>query len=338
MGLFDFWKKKAVPSVTIAVTIDGLSVNDQLVTSSDQLVAILGPATEKTVDVKTDTESYQRQVLVWEDLGIVQNLSDDPAKFSLEVALTTDSPIIKKRLVNQPFSGQVFLKHFKLLEYWSDEDLRNAYLFLEDKIADWEVAVDLTEYVRHELADLPLPDERRIAFIHVQKHPFSDFFLDYAPPKTKQPLDKYQPSSMANQIELTDFNFRLAIIQELMYEQDLLPRFDVWEFCDQYTAREIDIEEEGYDVIPEVKAWFEALPISREMAEQVTKLYFDGGNEIYGQIVPFWDGEDDLYDIAQLTLEDLAQFPNLKTIDGTVLLMTEEVKDTFRQAGIEIIE
>lgn len=139
-------------------------------------------------------------------------------------------------------------------------------------------------------------------------------------------------------IELTDFNFRLAIIQELMYEQDLLPQFDVWEFCDQYTAREIDIEEEGYDVIPEVKAWFEVLPISREMAEQVTKLYFDGGNEVYGQIVPFWDGEDDLYDITQLTPEDLAQFPNLKTIDGTALLMTEEVKETFRQAGIEVIE
>lgn len=338
MGIFDFWKKKSVPEVTIAVTTDGLSVNGQLVTSSNQLAAILGPAIEKKVDVKTDTESYQRQVLVWEDLGIVQNLSEDSAKISLEVALTTDSSIIKKRLVNQPFRGQVFLKHFKLLEYWSDEDLRNAYLFLEDKIADWEVAADLTEQVRNELVALPRPHERRIVIIREQKYPFSDFFVDYSPPKLKKPLDKYQSSSMANQIELKDFNFRLAIIQELMYEQDLLPRFDVWEFCNQYPIREINIEEEGYDVIPEVKAWFEALPISREMAEQVTSLYFDGGNEVYGQIVPFWDGEDDLYDIAQLRPEELAQFPNLKTIDGSALLMTEEVKDTFRQAGIEIIE
>lgn len=338
MGIFDFWKKKSVPEVTISVTIDGLSVNDQLVTSSDQLVAILGPATEKKVDVKTDTESYQRQVLVWEDLGIVQNLSDDSAKISLEVALTEDGFSIKKGWASQPFRGQIFLNGKDLKKHWSDEDLQKAHIFLRDNISSFAIAIRLREELRERLVHLAQFDDEKRTIICSEKVPFSDFFLDYAPPKTKEPLEKYQPSSTANQIELTDFNFRLAIIQELMYEQDLLPRFDVWEFCNQYTTREIDIEEEGYDVIPEVKAWFEALPISKEMAEQVTKLYFDGGNEVYGQIVPFWDGEDDLYDIAQLTLEDLAQFPNLKTIDGTVLLMTEEVKDTFRQAGIEIIE
>lgn len=160
--------------------------------------------------------------------------------------------------------------------------------------------------------------------------------------KKKKPRQEIEaqltPVFSGEQLHVADFNFRLAVIQELMYEQGLLPNFDVWGFCEQYTAREIDLEEEGYTVIPEVKAWFETLPISREMAEQVTELYFDGGNDIYRQLIPFWDGEDEVFDITKVTADDLAQLPNLKTIDGTALLMTDEVKETFRQHGISLRE
>ena len=57
-----------------------------------------------------------------------------------------------------------------------------------------------------------------------------------------------------------DFNFKLCVIQELMYQKCILtPKFDVWDFAKQYKARKINIEKEGYDIIPEVATYFKEL-------------------------------------------------------------------------------
>ena len=98
----------------------------------------------------------------------------------------------------------------------------------------------------------------------------------------------------------------------------------------------IDVSPEDYyfEVIPEVKKWFMDLPIPASLAALVTELYFDGGNEIYAQLIPFWDGEDDVFDIESLTEEDILQFPNLKVIDGTAIFMSEQVKDLCKSKGI----
>jgi hypothetical protein len=47
-----------------------------------------------------------------------------------------------------------------------------------------------------------------------------------------------------------------------MYNQKLLePEFSIEEFVESYEKREIDIEEEGYDSIPEVLDYFRNLDI-----------------------------------------------------------------------------
>ena len=136
-------------------------------------------------------------------------------------------------------------------------------------------------------------------------------------------------------MQFKNFNFKLAVVQELMYVQEVLkPKFDVYDFCENYTERDIDPEEYYFEVIPEVKKWFMDLPIPASLAALVTELYFDGGNEIYAQLIPFWDGEDDVFDIESLTEEDISQVPNLKTIDGTAILMSEQVKDLCKSKGI----
>ena len=38
----------------------------------------------------------------------------------------------------------------------------------------------------------------------------------------------------------------------------------------------------------------------------------DGGNEIYANIIPQWDGEDEYFDLNKITEKELRQFPNLK--------------------------
>ena len=112
--------------------------------------------------------------------------------------------------------------------------------------------------------------------------------------------------------QFKDLNFKLLVIQELMYDQKLLPPFDVREFAKKYTDREIMIEKEGYAVIPEVLAYFEALSIPAPLLAHVCELGFDGGNAVYSQVFPYWDGECNTFDV--MSVEDIALVPNLKRI------------------------
>lgn len=134
-------------------------------------------------------------------------------------------------------------------------------------------------------------------------------------------------------VEFKDFNFKLAVIQVLMYEKELLqPMFDLDEFVDSYKARKIDIDEEGYDLIPEVKKYFEELEIPASMLSEVDEISQDGGNDIHHQLIPFWDGEDETFNIT--STEDLVLVPNLKKV---ILLFDDEEKmvDAFTAKGIE---
>ena len=111
--------------------------------------------------------------------------------------------------------------------------------------------------------------------------------------------------------EFKDVNFKLCALQILMYEKNLLkPKLDVWEFVENYKARKINVDEEGYGIIPEVLDYFKNFPINAELLAEIDEIYQDGGNEIYMQITPFWDGEDDEFNIT--STEDAALFPNLK--------------------------
>ena len=61
----------------------------------------------------------------------------------------------------------------------------------------------------------------------------------------------------------------------------------------------------------------------------------DGGNEIYMNIIPQWDGEDETFDLNALSLSELQQFPNLK--ESTILSSNfDSVKEIFDAAGIEV--
>ena len=170
--------------------------------------------------------------------------------------------------------------------------------------------------------------------------PFRDYEVSYIPneipsSKEKDPNKRVLPLTEEKCVQFKSFNFKMAVVQELMYVQEVLkPKFDVYDFCENYTERDIDPEDYYFEVIPEVKKWFIDLPIPVSLAALVTELYFDGGNEIYAQLIPFWDGEDDVFDIKSLTEEDISQVPNLKNIDGTAILMSEQVKNLCKSKGI----
>lgn len=108
-----------------------------------------------------------------------------------------------------------------------------------------------------------------------------------------------------------DINFKLCAIEELMYTQKVLtPKLDVYDFVENYKGRKINIDEEGYDIIPEVLEYFNQLEIPADLLANISEIYQDGGNDIYMQICPFWSGTDDIFNITNV--EDSALFPNLK--------------------------
>lgn len=78
-------------------------------------------------------------------------------------------------------------------------------------------------------------------------------------------------------IEFKDFNFKLVVIQQLMYERELItPKFDAYDFAASYKERAIEIDEEGYEIIPEIKDYFEKLEVDEKYAAEITEIYQDG--------------------------------------------------------------
>ncbi len=145
--------------------------------------------------------------------------------------------------------------------------------------------------------------------------------------------DKYTIKKLNEEhIEFNDFGFKLAIIQELMYNKELLkPKFDVYEFVEWYDKRQINIEEEGYTPIPEVTQYFKDLPIPKRLAPVITEIYQDGGNDVYLQLLRFGEGWENYWDIE--IAQDAKQFPGLKK--AVLCYAKDNVIDELNNMGIQ---
>ena len=135
-------------------------------------------------------------------------------------------------------------------------------------------------------------------------------------------------------LQFDNFNFKLAIIQELMYDINVLqPEFDIYEFAKEYKGEVIDTESDT--VIEPALEYFKNLQIPKSLAKEVGSFYMDGGNEVYMNIIPLWDGEDGYFALNDVSLAELRQFPNLT--EATVLTDDfDKIKKIFDAAGIKV--
>ena len=116
-----------------------------------------------------------------------------------------------------------------------------------------------------------------------------------------QNMTNFTEKSTEDFLHFDNLNFKLAIVQTLMYDLKLLePSFDIYDFANQYKDEEIDTE--SYTIIEPALNYFKKLPIPKKFAPQVETIYMDGGNEVYMNIIPQWDGEDDCFDLNEITL------------------------------------
>jgi len=156
-------------------------------------------------------------------------------------------------------------------------------------------------------------------------------------PPAKVYSDKYQYKKIEGEkIEFSDFNFKLAVIQHLMYVKKVItPAFDLYDFVDNYKEREIDLDTEGYEFIPEVIAYFKTLEIDKKYAEEIAEIVQDGGDDIYGNVLRFWDGEDDTFNIRNF--EDIKHFKNLKKMKIFHSDFFKEIRSYLNQHNIEAV-
>lgn len=151
---------------------------------------------------------------------------------------------------------------------------------------------------------------------------------------TKEPnLTAIIEESKEDVLYFDNLNFKLAIIQVLMYDLKLLnPAFDIYDFADSY--REEDIDTDSDNVIEPAMNFFKNLQIPKRLAPYVETIYMDGGNDVYMNIIPQWDGEDESFDLNEITFTELQQFPNLK--EATLMSSNfDKVKDIFDVANIK---
>ena len=145
---------------------------------------------------------------------------------------------------------------------------------------------------------------------------------------------------MSTTLQFNDIGFKLAVINKLMYEDGVItPQLETQAFIEKARGlAEGDgydiIEEEGYEIMPEVMAYCKNLEITSDMVANITELESDGGDEIYLQITPFWDGEDDVYDVKSAV--DVKLLPNLKKATLLFSYPGEELITEFKAQGVEL--
>ncbi|MFM2423633.1 MAG: hypothetical protein RLZZ70_18 [Candidatus Parcubacteria bacterium] len=300
--MFNFFTTGTKSSnIIIEVTKDALMINNQRITLPLPIEAFepfFGPALE-----------YRDGEYRWREYGISTS-STSPKKIThLTLHTAYDAMWAASKEEQSPFfTGKVIV---------DGKEIQNT-LFSEIKNRHFEVSQ--FSYPR---------EAKKPCLITIKYNKFYDPAYK-APEITK---DTYVIKELNEEvIEFKDFGFKLAVIQELMYVQEILvPKLDVYQFVEFYDKRKIDIEVEGYDPIPEVLQYFKDLPIPKRLAPLVTKLYQDGSNEIYLNALVYGDGTETYWDIESTA--DLIHFPNLKKM--TLVYAKEAVIAEFNALGVD---
>ncbi len=261
---------------------------------------------------KRKTKTKHNTIYTWDDLGILAYSKNGEAVESLLLELRKEDFAFSPERI---FKGQFYFDNEEIINYYKNNKNKRIKLFDGDSsgalvlndISVWFDSVD-----------------NNIEAIEITAFKGSTI--------KRIPEDKYVIKESSEElIVFSDFGFKLSVIQELMYNKELIqPKFDLFEFVLWYSKRDIDLEKEGYDPIPEVTQYFKDLPIPKKYASEITEIYQDGGNHVYRQLLRFNEGWEEYWDIE--SSEDAKQFPNLKKV--VLCYAKENVVDELSNMGI----
>jgi hypothetical protein len=123
-------------------------------------------------------------------------------------------------------------------------------------------------------------------------------------------------------VDFDDFNCKLLVLEELCFHREVLPPFD-----------QGDLGADGSEPLDAAVAYYRDLAVPQGLLAQVTELGLDGGHRIYQSVWPYWDGEDDFFDVT--TYGDFAKLPALARVWSTSRL-PGELRALLKARGVEI--
>lgn len=123
---------------------------------------------------------------------------------------------------------------------------------------------------------------------------------------------------------ISDKNLHLALVDSLMRE-GLLPKFDKVKFWKEMTGKKYDdTAEYNYERSKEVEEHLLSLPIETEQLVKLKNFAWDTSDTtVIHAIFPFWNGEDDYFDIKNL--KGIEQCTNLEAISITVASNIDDI-------------
>jgi hypothetical protein len=291
---------------TVSLQSDQITIDQHIITFPlplDTVKGIFGPDAVRT-------KTKYNTIYTWHALGIYAYSKDEAVVDAISFEIKKEKTY--KFLPTSIFQGAIMFDGVPLPAYTLTKRKPT------DTNAEW-IAGDA-------MAFLDLNDQDEILTVEISRHT----------PEVIPGPDRYAFKPIDGKpVQFKDLNFKLAVIQVLMYEKKLIqPDFDIFEFAKRYKARAIDVDSEGYDIIPEALHYFEQLQIDERLAPEVDELTQDGGNDIYMNIIPFWSGSTDDFNIQ--SFEDVDQFPNLKTIILFYDPRLEQIQEDMKKKGIEV--
>ena len=292
-----------------------------------QLVEKLGPARMALQNgmlkspVTGRESAYTQALALWDELGLQGWLDEDEQTIKtigVRVAAQGDYT------VRQTFDGAIWI---------GSKDYREAKWTDFAGVAHTLKLGGFTVYTR---LPGPIPEEQAERRTQLEALSAMVKISWKEPEKKTVKTQKYRLSKPDEPVLHFDtFNFKLAVLEVLMYEKGLLaPKLDASEFARAYSRRRIDMDAEGYEPIPEIRKWLEEYPVPARLAPEVTEIEMDGGSAIYTQLCPFWDGEDGAFDLNTITEAELRQFPHLKQIT-LMSSRPEQVLPVLERCGIK---
>lgn len=129
-----------------------------------------------------------------------------------------------------------------------------------------------------------------------------------------------------------DFGFKLVVVNTLLDEEASFT--DELEKMEETYVDEFEPDDDHlFDCIPEMVSYFENLELTEDDLGLVTQLIFDGGIDVYPLIMPYWDGEDDFFDVK--SVKGFEKLPNLQKVLYNSMC-DEGLLDEFKEAGIRV--
>jgi hypothetical protein len=129
--------------------------------------------------------------------------------------------------------------------------------------------------------------------------------------------------------EFADFNAKLIVLETLCYELDVLEPYPG--AADDDVVQDDEDTPGGQDAL--AREYYDDLDVMPAHLQLVTTLTIDGTGEVYQDLHPDWDGEDDRYD--PVVWSDIVDLPALETV-WTTAPLPSHVDADLRAKGVTI--